>query len=295
MTPLRQRMIDDMRMRRMSPRTIDTYIYHVANFASFFGKSPQLITTEEVRRCQLHLINEKHVSWSAYNQVVCALRFLYRITLKMDTVVPDIPFPRTEHKLPVILSTDEVLRFLSSITSLKYRAILMTAYAAGLRLSEVINLKVSDIDSGRMVIRIQQGKGRKDRYVMLSPVRLPVLRRYWRAARPTSWLFPSKVPGQPISDSAIQKACKRAARDAGLTKDVTVRMLRHCFATHLLEAGANIRLIQTLLGHNSVHTTERYTHVSTDTVCATPSPLDLLALPAEVDADDEPPSWVGSR
>lgn len=295
MTPLRQRMIDDMRMRRLSPRTISAYVYQVANFANYFAKSPDLITAEEVRRYQLHLINEKQVSWSAYNQAVCALRFLYRTPLKTDQEVLDIPFPRTEQKLPVILSTDEVLRFLSAITSLKYRAILMTAYAAGLRLSEVINLRVTDIDSQRMVIRVRQGKGRKDRYVMLSPVLLKVLRLYWQAARPTTWLFPSRVAGQPISDSAIQKACQSAARDAGLAKEVTVRTLRHCFATHLLEAGANIRLIQTLLGHRSVHTTQRYTHISTDVVCAAPSPLDLLAFPVEMETPGEPPPWVGSR
>ena len=146
-----------------------------------------------------------------------------------------------------------------------------------------------------MVIRVRQGKGRKDRYVMLSPVLLQVLRLYWQAARPTTWLFPSRVPGQPISGSAIQKACKRAARAAGLSKEVTVRTLRHCFATHLLEAGANLRLMQTLLGHRSVHTTARYTHISTDVVCAAASPLDLLALTAATDTADEPPSWVASR
>ena len=295
MTPLRQRMISDMQMRRMSPKTISAYLYHVASCARYFNRSPDLITPEEVRRYLLHLINEKQVSWSTYNQAVCALRFLYRNTLRMELFVPDLPFPRAEYSLPVILSTDEVLRFLSAITSLKYRAILMTAYAAGLRLSEVIHLKVSDIDSERMVIRVRQGKGRKDRYVMLSPLLLQVLRRYWQAARPTDWLFPSRVVGLPVSDSAIQQACKRAARDAGLAKAVTVRTLRHCFATHLLEAGANIRLIQTLLGHRSVHTTQRYTHISTDVVCATASPLDLLALPAETETSDEPPSWVGSR
>ncbi len=296
MTPLRQRMLDDMRLRRLSERTIEAYLYQITCFAKYFGKSPEVITAEELRRYQLYLINEKQISWSSYNQAVCALRFLYRHTLNQENVVPDLEFPRTEHRLPVVLSPDEVLRFLNAITSLKYRAILMTTYAAGLRLSEVIHLQVSDIDSERMVIRIRQGKGRKDRYVMLSPVLLTLLRTYYRAAQPTTWLFPSKVMGQPISDSAIQRACKRAARDAGLAKDVCVRTLRHCFATHLLEAGANIRLIQTLLGHQSVQTTQRYTHVSTGTVCAVHSPLDHLALQPEAETafiPDEPPAWVG--
>ena len=282
-------------MRRMSPRTSNTYISHVASCAKFFGKSPDRLSAEEIRRYLLYLINEKQVSWSTYNQTACALRFLFRITLRLDQVVPDLPFPRTAHSLPVVLSPEEVLRFLSASTSLKYRAILMTTYAAGLRLSEVRHLRVADIDWPRMVIRVRQGKGRKDRYVMLSPVLLQVLRVYWQAARPTDWLFPTQVPGQPISGSAIQKACKRAARDAGLTKEVTVRTLRHCFATHLLEAGANLRLIQTLLGHQSVHTTQRYTHISTETVCAVASPLDLLAVPVETATPDEPPDWVATR
>ena len=283
MTHLRQRMIEDMQIRHLSPRTIRTYIDHIAKFAQHFNKSPELLGSEEIRQYQLHLIHTRHVSWSAYNQAACALRFLYRITLKKQMEIEDIPFPRQERRLPVILSPAEVLRFLDSITSLKYRAILMTAYAAGLRISEVTRLRVSDIDSQRMVIRIEQGKGHKDRYVMLSPALLSVLRLYWQAARPTTWLFPSRKPDQPISLTAVQKACRRAARDAGLSKHVTVRTLRHCFATHLLEAGANVRVIQALLGHQCVQTTERYTHVSTGTVRATHSPLDLLALPSHPD------------
>lgn len=295
MTPLRQRMLDDMRLRNLSPRTIKTYTDHVAKFAAYFGKSPELLGPDDVRHYQVHLVHTRHVSWSAFNQAVCALRFLYRVTLQKDWAITHIPYPKVERKLPVVLSTAEVLQFLSAITSLKYRAILMTAYAAGLRLSEVTHLRVSDIDSERMVIRVQQGKGHKDRYVMLSEVLLQVLRRYWQAARPTTWLFPSCQSECPISCSAVQRACQRAARDAGLSKQVTVRMLRHCFATHLLEAGTNIRVIQTLLGHSSVSTTQRYTHISTGTVRATHSPLDDLALPRETEKFDAPPHWVGSR
>lgn len=295
MTPLRQRMLDDMRLRNLSPRTISTYTDHVAKFAAYFGKSPELLGPDEIRHYQLHLVHTRHASWSAFNQAVCALRFLYRVTLQKDWAITHIPYPKVERKLPVILSTSEVLQFLSVITSLKYRAILMTAYAAGLRLSEVTHLRVSDIDSERMVIRIQQGKGHKDRYVMLSEVLLLVLRRYWQAARPTTWLFPSGKPDCPISSSAVQRACQQAARDAGLSKAVTVRMLRHCFATHLLESGTNIRVIQTLLGHRSLTTTQRYTHISAGTLRATHSPLDDLALAPQTDITDEPPSWVGDR
>ncbi len=296
MTPLRQRMLDDMRLRNLSPRTIHTYTDHVARFAQYFGKSPALLGPDEIRQYQIHLVHTRHVSWSAFNQAVCALRFLYRVTLDKDWAISHIPFPRQVRKLPIVLSPDEVLEFLSAITSLKYRAILMTAYAGGLRLSEVTHLRPSDIDSERMVIRVEQGKGHKDRYVMLAPALLQVLRRYWRAARPTTWLFPSRDPAHPISYSAVQRASQQAARDAGLSKQVTVRVLRHCFATHLLESGTNIRIIQTLLGHSSVSTTQLYTHISTGVVRATHSPLDDLALPIETaTSGDEPPSWVGDR
>jgi len=296
MTPLRQRMLDDMHLRNFSPKTVQAYIDHVAKFAAHFGTSPELLGPDEIRHYQLHLVHTRHASWSTFNQAVCALRFLYRVTLQKDWAITHIPFPKGEHKLPVILSPTEVLQFLSAITSLKYRAILMTAYAAGLRISEVTHLRVADIDSERMTIRIQQGKGHQDRYVMLSPALLQVLRRYWQAARPTSWLFPGTQPQRPICASAVQRACQRAARDAGLSKQVTVRMLRHCFATHLLEAGTNIRIIQTLLGHSSVSTTQRYTHVSTGMMRATRSPLDDLALPSETGpTGDEPPLRVGSR
>lgn len=295
MTPLRQRMLDDMHLRNFSPKTVQAYIDHVAKFAAHFGKSPELLGPDEIRQYQLHLVHTRHVSWSTFNQAVCALRFLYRITLGREWSVSHIPFPRQERKLPVILSPTEVLQFLNAVTSLKYRAILMTAYAAGLRISEVTHLRVSDIDSQRMVIRVQQGKGHKDRYVMLSEVLLQVLRRYWQAARPTTWLFPSCKPDQPLSSSAVQRASQRAARAAGLSKQVTVRMLRHCFATHLLEAGTNIRVIQTLLGHASVSTTQRYTHISTGVVRATHSPLDDLALAPQTHDPDAPPRWVGDR
>lgn len=285
MTALRQRMIEDLKIRNRSPRTINTYTACVAHFARHFGKSPELLGPEEIRRYQVYLVHERKVSWSYFNQVVSALRFLYRVTLAREWTISHIPYPRQPRKLPVILSPSEVQRFLATIKQLKYRVILMTAYAAGVRLSEVTHLQVADIDSQRMLIRVRQGKGQKDRYVMLAPTLLPLLRRYWRQERPKLWLFPGHRPETPIEASTVQRACRQAGRDAGLTKPVTVRVLRHCFATHLLEAGANIRVIQTLLGHRSLSTTQRYTYVSEKTVHATVSPLELLA-PADQVARD---------
>lgn len=277
MTTLRQRMIDDLRVRNRSAHTIKVYIACVAHFARHFGKSPELLGPEEIRQYQVYLVNERHVSWSYLNQVVCALRFLYCVTLERDWAITRIPRPRQPRQLPVVLSQAEVKRLFDSIRNLKYLALLMTAYAAGLRTSEVVQLRVSDIDSSRMVIRIRQGKGQKDRYVMLAPTLLKVLRLYWRQERPTTWLFPSQHLNQPISTHAVAEMCRRLSAAAGLKKPVTVRALRHAFATHMLEAGQNVRVIQMLLGHRSLRTTQRYTYVSTRTVRAAPSPLEALA------------------
>lgn len=276
MTPLRQRMIEDMRVRNLARKTQVAYVSQVARFARHFGKSPELLGPEEVRAYQVYLVNEKRVSWSIFNQTVCALRFLYRVTLRRDWAIEHIPFPRQERKLPVALSPSEVARVFAAVANIKHRTLLMTAYAAGLRTSEVVRLRVDDIDSERMVIRIRQSKGRKDRYVMLSS-RLPaLLREYCKAVRPRQWLFPGSRPDRPIDITIVQRAAQKAGREAGLKKSVTVRMLRHSFATHLLEAGSNVRVIQVLLGHRSLQTTARYTHVSASTLCATSSPFDLL-------------------
>ncbi len=273
---LRQRMIDDMTVRNLSPRTREIYVYQVAKFAKHFGRSPELLGPEEIRTYQLYLIHERHVSWAYFNQTVCGLRFLYRVTLGKDWVVKHLPFPKKPKKLPVVLSLDEIAQFFRAVTNIKHRAILTTAYSAGLRTSEVTRLRIRDIDSKRMVIHVQQGKGRKDRYVMLSPILVELLRAYWNVERPSHWLFPGQAPDQPISLSAVQDACRQAGIDAGLSKCVTVRALRHSFATHLLEAGTNVRTIQILLGHRSLQTTARYTHVSAETIHSTVSPLDLL-------------------
>lgn len=276
MTPLRRRMLEDMRVRNLARKTQIAYITQVARFAKYFGKSPELLGPQEVRAYQVYLVEEKHVSWSLFNQTACALRFLYCVTLGKDWAIEHIAFPRQERKLPVALSLGEVTRFLDAVTNLKHRAILMTAYAAGLRSSEVVKLRVGDIDSQRMVIHIRQAKGHKDRYVMLSPKLLELLRAYWKVVRPKVWLFPGSRPSHPIDITGVQRAAHRAGLEAGLSKRVTVRALRHSFATHLLEAGTDVRTIQVLLGHRSLQTTARYTHVSAKTICATQSPLDSL-------------------
>jgi len=218
------------------------------------------------------------ISWPALNQTVCALRFFYGVTLGHGEIPERIPYAREPRKLPVVLSADEVVRFLEAVPSLKSRAALTTAYAAGLRASEVVGLKVANIESGRMVIRVEHGKGGKDRYVMLSAQLLAILRTYWRLARPARWLFPGREASKPIDVQVLYAACRSARAAAGLDKRVTVHTLRHSFATHLLEGGTDIRIIQVLLGHNNLSTTARYTRVSNRLIRRTESPLDRLTL-----------------
>ena len=276
MTPLRQRMVEDLRVRNFSPTTQRAYIYAVARFAQHFGKSPELLGPEDIRAYQLHLLS-KQLAWSTFKVSVCALRFLYGVTLGKDWAVRHIPYPRQLRKLPVILSLAELQQFFEAIPNLKHRAALMTAYAAGLRVSEVVALKITDIDSQRMVIHIEQGKGRKDRYVMLSPRLLMLLRTYWKTVRPKEWLFTGYKPNQHLSVRALQVVCHNAWQNSGLTKPVTMHSLRHCFATHLLEKGTDLRTIQLLMGHRSLATTGRYLSVATSSICSTASPVDLLA------------------
>lgn len=279
MTLLRQRMIEDLQVRNLSPVTQRDYLYAVANFAKHFGAPPDQLGPEDIRAYQVHLVSKK-IAWSSLRVIVCALRFLYCVTLGKNWTVQQIPYPRPERKLPVVLSLAEVTQFLEAIPNLKHRAALMTAYAAGLRVSEVVALKVTDIDSRRMVLRVEQGKGRRDRYVMLSPRLLILLRTYWKATRPQGWLFPGHKPNQRLSVRSVQLACQHACQGSGVAKRVTVHTLRHSFATHLLEAGTDLRTIQLLLGHRSLATTARYTHVAANTVCSTTSPLDLPRPPA---------------
>jgi integrase/recombinase XerD len=215
---------------------------------------------------------------------------LYKVTLKRDWVDAEIPLPKKPFKLPVILSREEVLHFLESIAGVKHRAILMTAYAAGLRVSEATRLKLTDIDSQRMMLRVEQGKNQKDRYVMLSPQLLDILRTYWKVTHPAVWLFPGDIPGRPITRSAVEQACQKARRVSGIKKPITPHSLRHGFASHLLEAGTNVRTIQLLMGHRSLATTAKYLKVATTTVCATKSPFDLLPRP-EPTPPPAPPAY----
>lgn len=276
MTPLRKRTIEALELRGVSPKTLKIYVDCIARFARHFGKSPEHLGPEEVRQYLLYLVHERKVAWGTYKQALAALRFLYRWVLNRGDVVADIRAPRPERRLPVVLSFAEVHRFFAAITSFKHRTLLMFAYAAGLRVSEASRVRVADIDSERMVIRVVQGKRKKDRYTVLSPLLLEMLRHYWWAARPKDYLFPGRGREGHAVNSTVQRACLEAQAAAGLAKEVTPHTLRHSFATHLLEAGTDLRVIQELLGHASPRTTAVYTHVSTKLIARTKSPLDLL-------------------
>lgn len=278
MTPLRRRMIEDLTLRNRAPGTIRVYVECVAAFARHFHASPEHLGPDHVRSYLLHLVQERQVSWSVYNQARCALQFLYRVTLGQDWVVAQVACPKMPRRIPVVLSPDEMARFLDALHNPKHRALLMTAYAAGLRLSEVARLRVEDIDSARMVLHVRQAKGHKERDVMLSPRLLAILRQYWKRQRPQPFLFPGRTPDQPISPRTVQMVCKRALAASGLSKRVHMHALRHSFASHLLEAGTDLRTIQVLLGHHSFSTTARYVHVATAALGSTRSPFDDLAL-----------------
>ena len=277
LSPLRRRMIEDMSVRNMSPATQRSYISAVSKFSQYFRRSPDKLTLDDVRAFQVHLVSTG-ISWPGLNQIVCALRFFYGVTLGEAEIPERIPYARQPRKLPVVLSADEIVRFLEAVSSLKCRAALTTAYAAGLRASEVAGIRVADIDSARGVIIVRHGKGGKDRNVMLSPQLLGVLRTYWRLARPRTFLFPGRDEDRSIVPTVLYAACRSATRAAGLDKRVTLHTLRHSFATHLLENGTDIRIIQVLLGHNNLSSTARYTHVATHTIRATQSPFDRLKL-----------------
>jgi site-specific recombinase XerD len=276
-------MIEDMQVRNLSPHTQAAYVQQVSLFARHFHQSPQTLGPEEIRTYQLYLTNERKLAPSSILQAVGALRFLYKVTLHRDWRWEDlIPAPKKPQTLPIVLSPEEVVQFLACVSGLKHRTILTTCYAAGLRISEAVRLKVIDIDSKRMVIRVEQGKHRKDRYVMLSPTLLEALRAWWRVAKPQGWLFPGDRAGSHISQDAVEQACQKAHRRCGIAKPITPHSLRHGFATHLLESGADVRTIQLLLGHRSLATTARYLRIATSKVCATKSPLDLLPQPIVV-------------
>jgi integrase/recombinase XerD len=276
-SPLRRRMIEDMSIRKFAPKTQASYIRAVRDFTVFLGRSPDQASAEDLRRYQLHLASSS-ISIPSQNANVTALRFFFTVTLGRGEVTERMPFVREPRKLPVILSPEEVARFLEAAPRLKYRAALSVAYGAGLRANEVVSLKVSDIDSARMVIRVEQGKGRKDRYVMLSAHLLELLRAYWKAARPRGWLFPGRDPVQPLTPRQLNRACHAAAQAAGIDKRVSLHTLRHSFATHLLEQKVDIRVIQVLLGHKKLETTALYSQVATRTIREVRSPLEQLAM-----------------
>ncbi len=280
MTPLRQRMLEDLQVRNLSPLTQRAYLEQVSRFARHFGQSPARLGPEEIRAYQVYLTTEKQLAPASIVVAVAALRFLYTVTLQKPwSVKAVIPAPKMPKTLPVVLSPAEVVRFLESVKIPRQRVILTTCYAAGLRISEAVHLTIPAIDSQRMVLRIAQGKGQKDRYVMLSPTLLEILREWWRVRRPQHWLFPGDRPGRPLTTHAVERACQQAHRRSGIPKSITPHSLRHAFAVHLLEAGTDIRTIQLLLGHRSLATTARYLAIATTQVCATPSPLDLLPRP----------------
>ncbi len=276
---LRTRMIEDLRIRNYASRTIEIYVRCVALFAKYFSRSPEDLGAAQIREYQLYLLEEKKASWSFFNQTVCALRFLYGKTLKKDWLVEQIPYPRQEKRLPEVLSVAEVSKLFSCVRSQMHRAILQTMYGAGLRLTEALNLKPTDLDRERMVIRVRQGKGHKDRYVTLTPSVLEMLRGYYRSHRPKGqWLFPNRSGKYPIHSSAVQRACRESARVARLNKRVTTHTMRHSFATSLLEAGVDLRTIQILLGHGSLNTTAIYLHIAVGAKQSRREMVDLLQL-----------------
>ena len=276
MTELRRRMDVAMIVRGMADRTRETYLWAVTGLAKFYHRPPDQIADDEVQAYVLHLIRDRQRSWSTCNIVVHGLRFLYHTTLKRERTTFCIPSPRQPGKLPVLLSRDEVQRLIAQARNQQHRTMLMTTYAAGLRLSEVLHLQIRHIDSARMAIRVEQGKGGKDRDTLLPPRLLEALRAYWTVHRPTGWLFPGKDPSRPMHPSSLQKAYLTAKRRAGLTKPGGIHTLRHCFATHLLEAGVDVHTIQRLMGHRSITTTMRYWHLTHASLTAQAARLDLL-------------------
>jgi site-specific recombinase XerD len=285
-------MTEDMQVRNLALNTQTSYLQQISLFARHFNKSPEQLGPEDIRAYQVYLTNERKLAPSSVLIAVAALRFLYKVSLKRDWQFDDvIPAPKKPLKLPVVLSPEEVMHFLSCIASPKHRAILTICYAAGLRISETVFLKPTDIDSQRMVIRVDQGKGQKDRYVMLSPTLLEILRSWWRMSKPRHWLFPGDIPGHHISRTAVEKICQQVRQASGIHKPITPHLLRHAFSVHLLESGTDLRTIQLLLGHRSLATTAQYLRIATNKVCSTTSPLDLLPRPISTDSKPAAPQY----
>jgi site-specific recombinase XerD len=277
MSELRQQMLADLRIRNYAERTQGIYVQRVVETARHFKRSPEDLTKEEVRGYLRELKEGRRVSRSAFAQVIAALRFLYTVTLDRPDMVPHLPYPRLKRRHPVVLSAGEVVRLLRAIGNLKHRTVAMVLYGAGLRITEALALELRDVDSARMVLTVRHGKGDRDRQVTLSSVLLKALRVYWRAYRPSTWLFPGQKADEPLGPSTIQRAVKAARLKAKIAKPASPHTLRHSYATHLMEAGTDLRVIQTLLGHRSLRTTAIYTHVARERLRATRSPLDALS------------------
>lgn len=277
MSTLRKRMIEDLKIRNYSPRTIEIYIDRVAKFAQYFNQSPDRLTSEHIREFQRYLVEDKKCSWSQLNQTVCALRFFYRVCLDKPDIIEYIPYAKQPKSLPVVLSRGEVHRLLEAARDLNHRTVLMLLYGTGLRISEALALRVGDVDSQRMVIHVRAGKAGKDRYLPLAESLLEQLRVYWLVHRPGTFLFPGRDPRKAVSGRTVRKMCRQAAEQAGLSKTVTPHTLRHSFATHHLEAGTDIKTIQMWLGHRSLTTTSVYLHIATASRASRSQSDDLLA------------------
>src|SRR5689334_1131878 len=276
-SPLRRRMIEDMTIRKFAPKTQHDYVQRIKNFTAFLGRSPDTATFEDVRRYQLHLATSG-VGVPTINRTVSTLRFFFKVTLKRHEILEHTHVVHEPRKLPVVLSPEEIARLLNAAPGLKYKAALSVAYGAGLRAAEVVALKIADVDSKRIILRVEQGKGGRDRNVMLSPHLLQVLRTWWMVERPQGWLFPGRNPVQPMTTRQLNRACHIAAEAAGITKRVSPHTLRHSFATHLLEQNTDIRVIQVLLGHAKLENTALYARVATKTINAVMSPLEHIAV-----------------
>jgi len=274
MSKLREQMQEDLQLIGITPKTQHVYLREVSNFANYFDTSPELLGETEVREYLLYLLNERKLSQGTFRYYVSGLKFLYRTTLKREEVVADIRYPKRKKTLPVVLDLSEVEALFSATENIKHKAILMITYSAGLRLSEVSRLKITDIDSKRMMVRVEQGKRSKDRYTILSQTALECLRDYWRAYRPKEWLFEGQKEGTHIGLTAIRQILLAAKQRAGITKPITVHSLRHAFATRLIEAGTSLHHVQLLLGHRSPVTTTVYLHVSQLNLPQVTSPLD---------------------
>ena len=277
MGKLRDRMEQDLILRRLSPSTRRNYLLYCRKYAEHYWRNPEELSETEIRDYLMHLIDVEQVSSSTYRQIVAALKFLYTVTLSRAWVVERIPFPRNRRpRLAKVLRADQIVQLFAALRRPKYRVLLMTCYAAGLRISEACRLRVEDIDSRRMVIRVQYGKGNKQRYTVLSPRLLAALREYWKTERPMEWLFPGQGASGHVTPEAVRTVFRKACKQIGLEKGFTPHTLRHSFATHLLENGTDLVTLQAMLGHSSIKTTSTYTHVRTDHIRKVTSPLDLL-------------------